>query len=366
MTQFALHPNVYSTGPEKGLLRMLERVLVRDATPGDGTFYLISGFANYNGSVRFLETFKRHTAAGGRIVSVFAGSTSQNLASRQVVSALLDAGAEVHVVNRKRLLHAKCYGCSNAKGQDLIVTSGNFTGPGMSLNVESSLWLDTQGTQAAGFQWDAAMAAILGQTWDIHTPSLNDLTAPAWKLLYDEYGRDVVLDETEETTLIVLLGHSDTARIQADPGTDAGKGTQYFWLSRDSYGFFPPLTIRNERGDKATFSCVVRINYVDLGRVEESRVTFEAENNLDFRLGTGPLRYTKIASPGDLAAISRIGEEDYELRIIKPGAPAYDRLLGYAVNFIGNEGKRYGYIENTEFEQALNLRLARGARARKA
>jgi hypothetical protein len=34
----------------------------------------------------------------------------------------------------------------------------------------------------------------------------------------------------------------------ANSGTDAAKGIQYFWLSKDCYDFFPPLTMINERG----------------------------------------------------------------------------------------------------------------------
>jgi hypothetical protein len=347
---------------------MLEQVWVRENEPGDGDYFVVSGFGNYNGSVRFLETFRRHVEAGGTLTAVFAGSTAQNLTSRQVVRAMLEAGSTVYVVNRKRLLHAKFYGARTSRGQDLVVTSGNFTGPGMGLNVESSAWLGDGVLTAAGFSWPGAINAILNQTWDIHQPSLADLEAPAWRLLYDEYAGDVVLDETEETTLIVLLSHSDTARIQARPGDIAGRGTQYFWLSKDSYGFFPPLTIRNTRGQKATFSCIVQINFVDLNLAEPvpCRVTVEAENNLDFRLGTSPLRYTQLAARSDLAAISRIGEEQYELRIIPAGSARYDELLGYAINYIGHEGKRYGYIDNVEFEQIMGMRLGRGARGARA
>lgn len=107
--------------------------------------------------------------------------------------------------------------------------------------------------------------------------------------------------------MLLKLSHSDTARINAARGTTAAKGTH--WLSKDCYDFFPPLTIRNERGHKATYSCLVAMNYIDLGTVDaRCRVTFEAENNLDFRLGTGPLRYSGLAGEGDLAAISRVGE----------------------------------------------------------
>jgi len=354
---FSLHPNVYATGEPKGLVHMLERVWVREQRPGDGTMYVVSAFGNHNGAVRFLETFNHHVRAGGKVVSVFAGSTAQRLTSKQLVKAMLEAGADVNIVNRKRLLHAKCYGSTQAAGDSLVVTSGNFTGPGMSLNVESSVLLPSDILRASGFAWSNVITSLLRQPWDVHRPTLANQSAPAWKLLYDEFDRELVLDETEETTLLVLLGHADTARIQARPGTTEGKGTQYFWLSRDCFSFFPPLTIRNVRGSKATFSCLVRLRYIDLaGRVdEECRVTFEAENNLDFRLGTGLLRYTKLANSGDIAAISRIGERDYELRIVRTRTREHSQLMPHLVNFIGHRGKRYGFIDNALFAQTMGM-----------
>lgn len=66
----------------------------------------------------------------------------------------------------------------------------------------------------------------------------------------------------------------------------------------------------------ATVSTVETVKAVQL-LINQSRVTFEADNNLDFRLGTGALRNTKIASKDDLALITRKSEFDYELRIIK-------------------------------------------------
>lgn len=356
---FTFHPNVYATGEPKGLIHMLERVWVRP-TIGDGTIYIVSGFGNYNGAVRFLDTFERHIQAGGRIVSFFGGSTAQNLTSKQLVESLLKVGASVNIVNRKRLLHAKCYGASRSTGEFLIVSSGNFTGPGMGLNVESSVLLPDQHLREAGFSWGAAIDHLRAQAWDFHQPNLNDLTAPAWRLLYDEYGRELVLDESEESTLLVLLGHADTARIQAAPGSTAGKGTQYFWLGRDSFGFFPPLTIPNRRGQKRTFSALIRLHYIGLGEVDDAaRVTFEAENNLDFRLGTARLRHTRLAAPGDIAALSRIGESEYELRIIDAGTPQHNRLLPHMVTFIGNQGKRQGLIDNAAFSQIIGQAIAR-------
>jgi hypothetical protein len=309
MNELTLHPNVYATGQSKGLVNILERVWVREHTPGDGTMYIVSGFGNYNGGVRFFETFKHHRAQGGGVVAVFAGSTSSRLTSKQVVKEMLECGADVHIINRKRLLHAKCYGTKSTRGESLVVTSGNFTGPGMSQNVEMSVLLEPTSTAAMNFSWQAMMDSMLGQSWAFYRPELTDLTAPAWQLLYDEQAANIVLDDTDEVTMILRLSHSDTARIQAAPGSVASKGTQYFWLSKDCYDFFPPLTIRNARGHKATYSCLVKMNYVNLGLVDDQcRVTFEAENNLDFRLGTGPLRHSGLAGAGDLAAISRVGE----------------------------------------------------------
>jgi hypothetical protein len=358
MVGFSLHPNVYSTGQAPGLIRMLEEAWVRDVTPGEGTFYIVSGFGNYNGGVRFYEVFRDHIGKGGKVVAFFAGSTSQKLTSRQVVEELLNSGTEVHLVNRKRLLHAKCYGSSTKNGDRLVVSSGNFTGPGMGQNVEAAVILDQATTKEMNFSWEEMAKGILAQPWDRYTPTLADTDTPAWKLLYDEFAGDVTIDESEEATMVLLLGHADTARVQAAPGTDAGKGTQYFWLSKDCYGFFPPLTIRNDRGDKATYSCLVTIHYIDLGRTaRETRVTFEAENNLDFRLGTGPLRYTKVAREGDLAAITRVGEAEYEMRIVPQGKPLFIQLRPHAVTFIGHQGKRYGYLDNDEFERLAGVSI---------
>ncbi len=361
MRVFTLHPNVYSTDPAQriaGLIRMLEHVWVRDHKPGDGTLFIVSGFGNFNGGVRFFETFKEHIKRGGKIISIFSGSTRMKLTSKQLVTQMLDVGADVHLVNRKRLLHAKCYGSSTSKGERLIVTSGNFTGPGMGLNVEASVLLDAESTKQMRFSWLDATRQIFQQKWDFYRPISAQLSAPAWKLLYDEYETGLAVDESEDTTLLVTLGHADTVRIQAARKTKEARGTQYFWLSRDCYGFFPPLTIRNVRGHKATFSCIVTMHYIDISYTQNScRVTFEAENNMDFRLGTAPLRHTKAADEGDLAAISRTGESEYELRIIKRRTPTHSVLLPYALSTIGHQGKRYGYVDNEEFEKILGIKL---------
>lgn len=353
--QFAIHPNVYNTDPKsKGLLHMLEQAWVRGKTPGDGTFYIVSGFSNYNGGVRFYDTFKHHINKGGNCVAFLGGSTSQRLSSQQVVEQLLEVGCKVFIINRKRLLHAKCYGHSSHKGESLVISSGNFTGPGMSQNIEASLFLEEDHVHQMGFSWQNLTDNFFKQKWDIYEPRLEDKTHPSWKLLYDEVGGTVKLEEEQDVTMLITLVHADTARIQANSGDVAGLGTQYFWLSKDSYDFFPALTIRNVRGNKATYSALINMNYIDIDLIDnECRVTFEAENNLDFRLGTGKLRYTKIAQAGDLAAITRTSEYDYELRIIKQASDLYTRLIPNAINFIGHRGKKYGYISNAEFAKTI-------------
>lgn len=358
MNELTLHPNVYATGHSKGLISILERVWVREHTPGDGTLYVVSGFANYNGGVRFFETFRQHVVHGGEIIAVFSGSTSSRLTSKQVVKEMLDCGAKVHVINRKRLLHAKCYGAKSSRGDELVVSSGNFTGPGMSQNIEMSVLLDPSSTALMDFSWDQMMDSMLQQRWDFYFPTLADLNAPVWQLLYDEQASDVVLDESDEVTMVLRLSHADTVRINAQPGTDASKGTQYFWLSKDCYDFFPPLTIRNERGYKSTYSCLINMRYIDFG-IEDSmcRVTFEAENNLDFRLGTGKLRYQHIVQEGDLAAISRVGERIYQMRLYRQGSAQYTTLMPYAIHFIGHQGKKYGYLSNADFERLVGVRI---------
>ena len=364
MNEIVLHPNVYTTGPSSGLRHLLERIWVHQHAPGDGTLFLISGFANYNGGVRFYETFKRHCQHGGQINAIFAGSTAQRTTSKQVVREMLGCGASVTIVNRKRMLHAKCYGMGDSDGETLIVTSGNFTGPGMSQNVEASALITPQTTQEMGFLWADMVHNIQAQDWMFYQPSLDDLASPAWSLLYDEEAKGRPLEETETVTMVLVLSHSDTARINAAPGTDAGRGTQYFWLTKDCYDFFPALTIPNQRGTRATYSCLITINFVDLGETHTGiRVTFEAENNLDFRLGTGPLRYSQLAEEGDIAAISRVGEDSYELRLYRKGTAEFEALAPYAVHYIGHQGKRYGYLANSLFAAEVGLRRVGSSRA---
>ena len=357
MNDLTVHPNIYSTGRSKGLVTLLERAWVRERSMGDGTLYVISGFANYNGGVRFFPVFRSHVAQGGRVIAIFGGSSQQKLTSKQVVREMLECGADVHIINRKRLMHVKSYGSKTHEGETLVVTSGNFTGPGMAQNVEMAVLLDSATTLALGFSWDDLVCRMLAQRWDFYRPALNDLSAPAWQLLYDEEAHTVVLDETDEVTMILRLGHADTIRINATPGSDESKGTQYFWLSKDCYDFFPPLTMLNTRGYKRTYSCQVRLSFVDIDAESNVRVTFEAENNRDFRLGTGKLRYTGLARTGDIAALSRVGESRYELRLYRQSSKLYKSLAPYAINFIGHQGKRYGFISNQEFQNLIGLRI---------
>lgn len=312
--EFLLQPGVYRTGDASTLLKLLGNMWIKDHSVGAGTLYIISGFANYNGGVRFYPYFTRHVQSGGKIVAYIGGSTAQRLSSIQVVEALLECGAEVNVVNRKRLLHAKCYGYKTPDDEELVVTSGNFTGPGMSQNAEAAIRVEKEHIQEMNFSWTEFVKSISEQKWDIHQLSVADVVEkkdPAWTLLYDEVHGTTKIDESQEVTMVITLSHSDTARIQAEPGSKAGLGTQYFWLSKGTFDFFPALTIKNTRGTKNTFSCIINMNYIDLNLVQEARVTFEADNNLDFRLGTGAFRYTKKAKENDLALITRLSEYDY-------------------------------------------------------
>ena len=357
MNELTVHPNVYATGHSKGLVSILERVWLREHEMGDGTLYVVSGFANYNGGVRFFPVFRRHIEQGGEVVAIFSGNTRQNLTSRQVVYEMLECGADVHVINRKRLMHAKSYGSKTRDGEMLVVTSGNFTGPGMAQNVELSLLLDRPTTRSLGFSWDDMVAKILSQNWDIRQPTLDDMSTPVWQLLYDEQASTIVLDATDEVTLILRLGHADTVRINAPRDSIQARGSQYFWLSKDCYDFFPALTIPNQRGSKKTYSCMIQMNFVNIRKQTDVRVTFEAENNLDFRLGTGPLRYTRLAQSGDIAAISRVGEDRYELRLFSQSSPNGRSLALHAVNYIGHEGKRYGFISNEQLWDVTERRV---------
>ena len=85
MNEFLLQPDVYRTGAKHSLLGVLEDLWIRRTTPGRGNMYLLSGFGNYNGGVRFYSTFRRHIDSGGRVIAYLGGSTSQRLTSSQLV-----------------------------------------------------------------------------------------------------------------------------------------------------------------------------------------------------------------------------------------------------------------------------------------
>ena len=257
--EFLLQPNVYSTGVSSNLLNLLDRMWLRDHVSGNGCLYIVSGFSNYNGGVRFYPSFVDHTRKGGKIIAIVGGSASQRLSSLQVAEALLNCGVDLYVVNRKRLVHAKCYGVADQRGEEIVVTSGNFTGPGMSQNAEAAVRIDQENVASMGFSWEALLDKMFHQGWDIYKLEQSDIIDkrnPGWTLLYDEVHDTVKLDDTQLVSMVVLLSHSDTARIQATPGTSASKGTQYFWLSKASFDFFPALTEKNKRGIKNTyFTC---------------------------------------------------------------------------------------------------------------
>ena len=168
--EFMLQPAVYATGDSNSLLDMLDHMWVKKHTPGEGTLYIISGFTNYNGGVRFYPVFS---------------------------------------------------------------------------DVEAALHLEPEETARMQFSWDGLLKGLFSQGWDIYRLEQADIAArrgPGWTLLYDELHDTVKLDDSQLVSMVVLLSHSDTARIQAPPATNAGKGTQYFWLCKDSFDFFPPLT----------------------------------------------------------------------------------------------------------------------------
>lgn len=350
--EFLLQPSLYSTHGSATLIDLLEKHWIDNIDLGKGTIYIVSGFGNYNGGVRFYDHFKAHKEKGGHIRALFGGATSQRLTSSQLAEGLLSAGAEVNIVNRKHILHAKCYGYHSESKQSLIVTSGNFTGPGLSQNVEVAVSLSDESVKSMGFDWDDFFAACLQSSENIYMPALPAGGTVEWRLLYNEIrGQNADVLAEEENTMLILLSHADTARINASPGDMAGLGSQYFWLSKSAFDFFPALTIPNSRGVKPTYSAIIKIKYIDLGIEEESKVTFEAGNNLDFRLGTGALRYTHAADKFDIAAITRRKNASYELRIFKKSNRFYPLLSKYLINFMGNQGKKYGYIPNDLFDQ---------------
>lgn len=360
--QFLLQPNLYRTGDAEDLFGVLDGLWGegRNRDPQDGAYYLVSGFATHNGGVRFFERFRHHVDGGGTVHAVFGGSLSSNMTSRQFVDALMECGVSVHIISRRYMMHSKLYGKRSTTGDErLVVTSGNFSAPGLRRNIESLVSLSGPSTAGLGFDWTSLMDGLLSDTAEVFTASGAADDDPRWALLYDEEtrGRRRAAAEDQDSdvleSLIVTLSHADTVRVSATPGTEAAKGSQYFWLSKDCFDFFPALTIRNTRGTKATYSTMVDVSFLDVGREESVRVTFEAENNLDFRLGTGPLRGTRVAKQGDIAVLSRRDERRYELKIVAGGTPAFFALSAHALIRVGAQDKRYGYASNVEVDKIL-------------
>ncbi len=89
---------------------------------------------------------------------------------------LLSCGAEIHIVNLKRLMHVKSYGSKTSNGEMIVVTSGNFTGPGMAQNVEMAILLDHATTRSLRFSWDDMLDAMFAQRWDFYQPNLANTT----------------------------------------------------------------------------------------------------------------------------------------------------------------------------------------------
>lgn len=347
---FILQPKFYGTSRNPTLMSLLERIWIADLTNnnnlGKGTFYILSGFANFNGGVRFYNYIEEHIAKGGRC-RVILGGSSQNMSSQQVVTKLLEIGCTVGIVNRKAIFHAKCYGYQYDDYKSLIVSSGNFTSRGMTQNVEASILIENDDFKMS-FDWEKLFSNIERQKIDYINATLEK-DNPAWNLLYDENHGKTIEESTTGQTMVITLSPIDIRRIQAQPGTKESRGTQYFWLSKDSLDFFPPLNVKNERGEKNAYRANIMMNYVDMDFSEIVTITFEAENNLDFRLGTGALKNTRLANVGDMAAITRLDVDSYELRIIKRDSPIFNKLIQYATTFVGHKGKRYGYISNKLF-----------------
>ena len=358
MFEFMVQPDVYATNSHRTLGDLLEEIWIKKSTLGRGTIYIVSGFANFNGAVPFISHFNKHIEGGGEVFAIFGGSLNQSLTSKQLVVELLKIGVRVYLVNWNQLMHMKCYGYSHGSFESLVISSGNFTSAGLSKNVESSVYFDNKLISKSNFSWDKFESDMITFSWELHRCSLNKPNESYWNLLYDENAsksktHTSPIESVNLQTMVMTLSPTDTNRILANKGDNAGKGSQYFWLTKSCIDFFPALTIQNKRGVKRTYSAEIELEYIDLNISNWEKITLEAENNLDFRLGTGKLRYTKIAKPEDLVCISRLDEMKYELRIVGKGNPLYSKLLKFAIHPIGNKGKIFGYIDNNKFTKIL-------------
>lgn len=215
---FLLQPNIYST--ENGtntLMSLLERAWVKDVkehdSVGNGTFYILSGFSNFNGGVPFYERIEKHIQLGGKCKIILGASASQRMSSQQIVRKLLEIGCEVGLVNRKAIFHAKCYGFQNGQFRNLIVSSGNFTSRGITQNIEASLFLQEADLKMK-FEWETVFDAIKTQKLEYYQVSSDEANDPAWKLLFDEDKYRIEEGTKDEfSTMVLTLGHNDTVRI---------------------------------------------------------------------------------------------------------------------------------------------------------
>ena len=206
--EFLLQPEICKTSSGPTLMSLLEKIWIKDLKSkrlmGKGTFYILSGFSNFNGGVRFYNCIEKHIADGGRCEVILGGSTSQNMSSQQVVKKLLEIGCKVGVVNRKAIFHAKCYGYQTDGYKTLIVSSGNFTSRGLTQNIEASLLLENEDFNM-DFDWNHVMNQIRKQKIDYYEASLNEQNL-VWKLLYDEFrGKTIEDKQSLFQTLIMTL-----------------------------------------------------------------------------------------------------------------------------------------------------------------
>ena len=206
--EFLLQPEICKTSSGPTLMSLLEKIWIKDLKSkrlmGKGTFYILSGFSNFNGGVRFYNCIEKHIADGGRCEVILGGSTSQNMSSQQVVKKLLEIGCKGGVVNRKAIFHAKCYGYQTDGYKTLIVSSGNFTSRGLTQNIEASLLLENEDFNM-DFDWNHVMNQIRKQKIDYYEASLNEQNL-VWKLLYDEFrGKTIEDKQSLFQTLIMTL-----------------------------------------------------------------------------------------------------------------------------------------------------------------
>lgn len=355
---FTVHPDVYSTFQEhRDLASILEQLWSR-LSP-NSTIFIASGFANQSGVLTIAKKLDQHTDSGGDVRCYLAGSPHQALASEQAVKELLRSGATVRLLNRKKIFHSKLYGIVEEAGDSLVITSGNLTGNGLSLNVEASLVAGPDFTDSIDFSWFHWERCLIDEfNWHEPLPeTINDDTDPAWQLTYDEQRTPQVRPPGDEEAegqrdevLALTLVHTDIARIQ-DPDYP---GTPYFWLSRYHATYFPPLQDRTRPDATTTFSTDISVEFIDVGETRDDiSVTFEAYNNLDFRLLVSPLRATGLADEGDIAVIARETDTDYKLKIIRQGSQAGHRIRPYLIHEIGNQGKRYGWVPRNEIDDEL-------------